>query len=241
MRYSNLEVLKMALKIKLTKEQYEALSDALKAEYVADGEGYRLDADFEDTGALKRAKDREAQLRRDAEQKLKEATDALDALSGDDAKKKGDIVTLEKSWQGKLDKLTNESEAKIKTLTGHVTKNLVDKVATEIATKISKAPSILSRFIKDRLAVDFEGDEPKTRVLDKEGKPSALTLDELANEFVANKDFADIIIGSKASGSAKPSNQNPPSGANSDKTADLSKMSPMELANHLKESKANQS
>ena len=66
----------MALKKKLTKEEHSKLSDHLKAEYIedGDGDGFRLDIDGdEDTGALKRAKDREAQLRRDAEAKLREA------------------------------------------------------------------------------------------------------------------------------------------------------------------------
>ena len=55
----------MALKKKLTKAEYEKLSEHIKAEYIEDGDGFRLDIDGdEDTGALKRAKDREAQLRR---------------------------------------------------------------------------------------------------------------------------------------------------------------------------------
>jgi hypothetical protein len=68
----------MALKKKLTKEEYSKLSDHIKAEYIEDGDGFRLDIDGdEDTGALKRAKDREAQLRRDAEAKLREAQEEL--------------------------------------------------------------------------------------------------------------------------------------------------------------------
>ena len=94
----------MALKKKITKEDHAKLSDALKSEYVEDGDGFRLDVDGEeDTGALKRAKDREAQLRREAEAKLREAQEQLDALGSDDARKKGDIATLEKSWQKKIE------------------------------------------------------------------------------------------------------------------------------------------
>ena len=86
----------MALKKKLTKAEYEKLSEHIKAEYIEDGDGFRLDIDGdEDTGALKRAKDREAQLRRDAEAKLREAQEELDRINGDDARKKGDIATLE--------------------------------------------------------------------------------------------------------------------------------------------------
>ena len=231
----------MALKKKLSKAEYDKLSDAIKAEYIEDGDGFRLDIDGdEDTGALKRAKDREAQLRRDAEAKLREAQEELDRINGDDARKKGDIATLEKSWQKKLDDTKAEYEGKVSKLTTHTTKTLVDNVATQIATKISNAPALLLPHIKSRLQADFEGDSPVTRVLDKDGKPSAMTVEELAAEFVANKDFSAIITASKASGGAgKPSNNNG-GGApnNSDKPADLASMNPAQLAEHIKASKA---
>ena len=231
----------MALKKKLSKAEYDKLSDAIKAEYIEDGDGFRLDIDGdEDTGALKRAKDREAQLRRDAEAKLREAQEELDRINGDDARKKGDIATLEKSWQKKLEDQKAEYEGRVGKLTAHTTKTLVDNVATQIATKISNAPALLLPHIKSRLQADFEGDSPVTRVLDKDGKPSAMTVEELAAEFVANKDFSAIITASKASGGAgKPSN-NSGGGApnNSDKPADLASMNPAQLAEHIKASKA---
>ena len=231
----------MALKKKLTKEEYSKLSDHIKAEYIEDGDGFRLDIDGdEDTGALKRAKDREAQLRRDAEVKLREAQEELDRINGDDARKKGDIATLEKSWQKKLEDQKAEYEGKLGKLTSHTKTQLVDNVAQQIASKISNAPALLLPHIKARLAADFEGDSPVTRILDKDGKPSAMTVEELSAEFVANKDFSAIITASKASGGAgKPSNSNG-GGApnNSDKPADLASMNPAQLAEHIKASKA---
>lgn len=231
----------MALKKKLTKDEHSKLSDHLKAEYIEDGDGFRLDIDGdEDTGALKRAKDREAQLRRDAEAKLREAQEELDRINGDDARKKGDIATLEKSWQKKLEDQKSEYEGKLGKLTSHTKTQLVDNVAQQIASKISNAPALLLPHIKARLAADFEGDAPVTRILDKDGKPSAMTVEELSAEFVANKDFSAIITASKASGGAgKPSNSNGGSAANnSDKPADLASMNPAQLAEHIKASKA---
>lgn len=231
----------MALKKKLTKEEYAKLSDHIKAEYIEDGDGFRLDIDGdEDTGALKRAKDREAQLRREAETKLREAQEQLDALGNDDARKKGDIQTLEKSWQKKLEDQKAEYEGKLGKLTSHTKTQLVDNVAQQIASKISNAPALLLPHIKARLAADFEGDAPITRILDKDGKPSAMTVEELSAEFVANKDFSAIITASKASGGAgKPSNNNGGGAPNhSDKPADLASMNPAQLAEHIKASKA---
>ena len=43
----------MALKTKLGKADYDALEESLKAHYVADGENYKLDADYEDVTGLK--------------------------------------------------------------------------------------------------------------------------------------------------------------------------------------------
>jgi hypothetical protein len=234
----------MALKKRITKAEHEKLTDVFKAEYIEDGDGFRLDVDGEeDTGALKRAKDREAQLRKDAEKRAKEAEDKLAELDTTEARKKGDIETLEKKWKADLDAEKAAHEGTKTKFQGIFKKNLVDAKATEIATKISKVPSLLARVIKDRLTVDFDGDEPTTKVLDAAGKPSALTLEDLQKELVANPDFADIIIASKASGGAgKPNQQGggapANSGGNADKPADLASMNPKDLAAHIEAKKA---
>jgi hypothetical protein len=231
----------MALKKRITKEEHAALAAHFKTEYIEDGDGFRLDIEGgeEDTGALKRAKDRESQLRREAEAKLKQAQDALDALGTDDAKKKGDIATLEKAWQKTADETKAAYEARIGKLTAHTTKTLVDNVAAQIAHKISTAPALMLPHIKARLQADFEGDEPVTKVLGADGKVSALTLDQLQAEFVANKDFSSIIVASKASGGAgKQTTVGGAANNQQQQPADLSKLSPAALAAQLKEGKA---
>lgn len=238
----------MALKKKLTKAEFEKLNEAFKSEYIEDGEGYRLDVEGEeDTGALKRAKDRESQLRKDAEEKLKLAQESLDKITGDDARKKGDIETLEKSWNTKKDleisSLKTGYEERINKLSTYTQKNLVENVAMQIASKISKSPALILPHIKARLQADLDGETPSTVILDASGKASALTIDQLSAEFVANKDFASIIIGSRASGSANLGDKNKGSAfnqnRNNDKPDDLSKMNPQQLAAYLKESKDN--
>lgn len=228
----------MALKKKLTKAEYEKLSDALKSEYISDGDDYKLDLDGdEDTGALKRAKDRETQLRRDAEKKAKELEEQLAAISDTDARKKGDIETLEKSWQKKEGETKAAYDARIAKLEGHIKTSLVDNVASQIAHKISSAPALILPHIKARLAADLEGDAPTTRVLDKDGKVSALSVEDLTKEFVANKDFSSIIIGSKASGGGAPKGSFDKSGGattQSDKPTMLSQLKPHELAAELR-------
>lgn len=231
----------MAMKKKLDKDGYNKLSEDMKKEYIADGDGYKLDlTDDEDIGPLRRALEREKAAAGTSKARVAELEAELEALNSNDAKKKGDIATLEKQWQKKLDDQKNEFEGKNGKLTAHIKTQLIDNVASSIAGKISTSPAILLPHIRARLVADFDGDTPVTKVLDKDGKPSTATLEDLQKEFVANKDFSAIIVASKASGGARPAsnangggapnNQNPP--------ADMSKMSPKQLSEHIAAVKA---
>lgn len=233
----------MKLKKKVSAKQHAELDDALKSFYIEKDGDFVLDLDGDDdTGELKRAKDRESQRRKEAETKARELQEKLDGLDNADARKKGDIETLEKSWQGKNDSLKAEYETKLKAKDAYLQKMLVDSVAGEISSQISKKPNVLKLHIKQRLLADLDGDEPKTKVLDKDGKPSAMTIEELKQEFVANDDFADIIIGSKATGSGAGSDgRGQPKGNGAAnfgaENKPLANASPAELAAHLKANK----
>lgn len=194
----------MALKRKIDKDTYAKLSDEMKTLYVASGSDYVLDA--EDAEELKNAKDREKQRARDLERERDEALNKLaeieEAKKQEEAKKAGDVAALEKSWKERAAKekepLVNEN----KKLRDLMVKSLVDGTANTIAQEISTVPSLMSRALRDRLTVDFEGDEPTLRILGADGKPSALTTEDLKKEFVANKEYSGIIVGSKATGSS---------------------------------------
>jgi hypothetical protein len=197
------------LKSRLTKAEFDALPDALKEYYKAEGDVYLLQSD--DAAELRAAKDREAEARRDAEaerDRLKAekaeaervAREAADEAARERAKKDGDISALETSWQAKVDAAKNEGKAEADKLRNMLTDLLVDKEALRIANEISTSPKLIEPHIRKRLKAELDGDKPKTRVLDAAGEPSALSLEELQQEFVANADFAAIIKGSDASG-----------------------------------------
>lgn len=193
----------MALKLKLTKAEFDKLPADVKAEYLPDGDAYKLDVDgIEDTGALQRAKQRETEARKSAEKKLEELETQMEELRSAAGKKGEDIAKLEKGWKDKLAEVETNSKTEREKLQGHIRSQLVDNVASTLANKLSKSPVLLLPHIKARLMADFDGDKPVTKVLGADGKPSALTLEQLEAEFVANKDFASIIVGSRASGGA---------------------------------------
>jgi hypothetical protein len=230
----------MALKRKIDKAAFDKLPSDIKTEYMEKDGAYVLDIDGdEDTGALKRSKDRETQARKDAEKERDELRAQLDETADLGARKKGDIETLEKAWKKKSDDAEAAANAKIAKLTAHTSKTLIDGTAATMAAKISTVPGLMSKAIRDRLTVDYEGDEPTLRILGPDGKPSAMTIDQLSQEFVANKEFSSIIVGSKASGggAAKDGFSKTNGGAGqqqtTDKPASYSSMSPRDLAASL--------
>jgi len=198
------------LKLSLSKAEYDALNAALKVEYKADGENFVLDVvgGIEDPGELRRAKQREVEARKLADTENTTLKTKLTDLQGKHDQllaAKGDIATLESSWQSKLDAAKHEHETKFTT---EITKRdrfiestLVDSVANAMAAELSGENSIvLLPHIKARLKAELTGDTPLTRVLDKDGKVSALSVEDLKKEFAGDKRYAPIIIASKASG-----------------------------------------
>jgi len=118
------------------------------------------------------------------------------------AKKSGDVEALEKSWQ---DKLTAETSSRDEQLTSYQ-KTISDMTAGSTARKMAAelalpgSADVLLPHIKGRLNVDMSGDSPLVRVLDVDGKPSAMSIDDLRKEIEANKAFAPLLLGSMASG-----------------------------------------
>lgn len=195
----------MALKTKITAAEHAALADNLKSEYKLVGTDYLLETD--DLTELRNAKDREVQARKDAEaerDRLKAEKDAADAevqaAKDEAARKKGDVAAIETSWQAKLEAAKVEGEAKAAKLQTQLDNLLVANKAKDIANEISTTPDLIEPLIAARLKAETEGDVAITRVLDANGKPSAMSLDDLKKEFIANPRFAVIIKGSGGQG-----------------------------------------
>lgn len=195
--------------MKLTKEQYENLPEALKALYVADGDGYSptfktAEQVEEEVSGLKAnnqklvdEKRAEAEKRTAAEKAEREARDAA-------ARKNGDIEALDASWQQKFAEYDNQNKGKLESYHKQITALTLGSAAKDLSSKLfGKSASIMQRHIEDRLSLE-EGEDGalKVRVL-KDGKPSALTLEDLDKEFRANADFAPFLAGTPSGGLPK--------------------------------------
>ncbi|EJA5988802.1 hypothetical protein OD507_005285 [Salmonella enterica] len=196
----------MTLKFRITKEEFDELTEEQQALYGESGEGYQIAIEgLPDTSALDGLKLKVEELlsEKKAEQKKREEAEAeAEKERLEKLKKSGDIESLEKSWQEKLEKAEQDSRAKIDALNTSIHKMLVDNVALDLATSLcGEAAPVILPHLKTRLTVETDSDgNPVTRVVDSAGKLSAASLDDLKKEFTENKLFSALIIDSKASG-----------------------------------------
>lgn len=188
----------MALKKKLTKEQFAALSADLQKEYKADGESFVLDVEGDDSVDWQKKRNIEAEHREKAERKAAALQDQVDGLLRG-AIPKDDVAALETSWKTKLTDAETKHAHEIAELNGVIATSTVTNVANDVA-QIFLAPAAMVPMIRGRLKSEIVNGVATTRVLDKNGQPSALTVEDLKNEFKADASLAPVIVGSKASG-----------------------------------------
>lgn len=224
----------MSLKLKL--ETLDGLDESLQGFYKESDDGFVLDVDgLEDTGALKRAKDHEKEARKAAETKLSELQAKLDEIEEGKARKSGDIEALENSYKEKLSKRESELSGKIEELTAKINNGLINQTAGELGSMALKgSESALAKLVKDRLSVDASSGEAKLVILDEQGKPSAMTVDEYKEEIRNNPAYAPLLSGSGASGSGATGSKGGGSAS-----IDWNKATPQEKVAYLKSKRGN--
>jgi len=142
----------------------------------------------------------------DAAKAAKEAEASALAAKEEAAKKSGDVGALEKSWQAKLDAATKGFTDQLAKANGSIKDLTAGAQARALAAELAM-PGLsdgLMPHINSRLTVEFTDDGPVTRVLDKNGKPSAMSIDEFKAEIKSTEYLAPMLLGSKANGSGKP-------------------------------------
>lgn len=214
------------MKFTISKEEYDALEDSQKALYKESGDIYQLAVDgLPDVTGLQKKVDELLDEKKKEQQKRKEAEELAKKAAEEQAKKNGDVEALEKSWAEKLAAKEQELMTQINDRDSRLKTLLVDNVAQSLSVKLAgDSAAVLMPHIRSRLIVE----DGKTRIIDNDGKPSALTLDDLEKEFRNNKLFAPIVIGSKATGTGGNSSQSVPSG-NGKKWSDYSEAERIQL------------
>lgn len=160
-------------------------------------------------------------------QEKSEARKAAEKAAEEAAKKNGDVEALEKSWREKLEAETKERDGKLTEYQQMINKMTVGAQAQKLAADMALPGSagILLPHIEGRLSVEMKDGLAIVRVLDKDGKPSALSVDDLRKEIEGDAAFAPILVGSKASGSGAPGGKGE-AGAKTMSRADFDQLDP---------------
>lgn len=130
----------------------------------------------------------------------KEAKEAADKAAMEAAKKGGDLEALEASWKKKLEESVAAKESELGQYKQMVNSLTVGATATKLASEVfGEHAELMLPHVQSRLSVELAENKPSVRVL-VDGKPSALTVDDLAKELRNNPRMAAFVVGSKANG-----------------------------------------
>lgn len=200
------------IKKRISKEEYEALSDEDKGFYDASGDEFVFAV--EGMRRMKEGKDREAQKHTETVAALNEEKRRNDELQAkldehEDGKLKSETERQIKSFERQIEKLTKEKDANAaehKALLDTFAQKFKEEKIMSIANTISSQPAVAAHILRTLVDVDFEDGSINYTYKDAEGNvKAAWGADDLIKSIMENKDYAGIIKSdSKASGSTTP-------------------------------------
>jgi chromosome segregation ATPase len=199
---------KMALKYEL--DTIDDLDESVKSFYEKDEESgkYRLsleDGPEDKSRELTKLQESIAALEAKNQEILSERAKAkkkAEEAAREAARKAGDVESLEKSWQEKLNAVSSEKDETIKSYEKTIYDLTVKTAASQLASKLALQGSadVLLPHIERRLQVENKEGKALIRVLDEKGNLSANSLADLEKEILSTKAFAPILQGPKSSG-----------------------------------------
>lgn len=224
-------------------DSLENIDETLQGLYEQTDTGYQLkvtgipEPEKEDLSGLKNKVDELLREKKAASQKAREAAEEAEAARLEAAKKGNDTEALDKSWQEKFNAREVELKKELEELSGTLVKLTSGQTATKIAAEIAVQGSadVLLPHLERRLRTEFRDGSPVTVVLDKDGKPSAMSVDELKAEFQNSAAFAPLIVGTKANGAGRTGgNESSGAGVNEVSRSEFDRMNQAQRANFAK-------
>lgn len=222
--------------LQLELDSLDGVDESVKTLYTEKDGKFRLEVDgLPDVDGLKKKVDELLSEKKTAAQKAKDAQEELEREKRKKAMESGDTETLRKSYDEKIALLKTDSETKLTQLESQIATLTAGADAVKLAGSLAiktkgsdgkeySTMDVLLPHIKSRLSIETQNGMPKTVVLDREGKPSALTLDDLQKEFQNDPRFAPLILGSAANGAGHQGN----GGGGGSGDVDLMKLKPVE-------------
>lgn len=156
----------------------------------------------EDTTGLRNKVEELLREKKDEKARREQAEEAARIAAEEAARKNGDTEALDRSWNEKYTKALGEKDQTLTALQAQVHALTVGATAARLAGELAVQGSsaVLQRLIEPRLSMEMRDGKPVVVVLDNEGRPTALTPDELKNEIISDAALAPLVAGSKATG-----------------------------------------
>ena len=230
------------MKYQVTASEYTDLSEDVQKNYGSEKDGkhtMKVDGmpEIPDVAGLKLKNSELLTEAKDAKIERDQARKDLQKATNKKAKEDGDMDALEKSWQEKFDTATGELSTERDGLLSTLRKEKVHSTAVELSTLLAVKGSsdVLLPHIESRLNMEIKDGVAVTTVLGKDGKPSALTVDELGKEIANDESFAPVIEASRAAGGGANGTQS--GGAAQTKTATKAQWADMNPSQKMEFSK----
>lgn len=192
--------------MKISKATYEALPEELKKAFTKVDGSDEYDNGEESATGLKTALQKEKEEKAAIKAKL-DAADAAKASEIEAAKKKaleearekGDFKAVEDDYKARIKALEDANKKAAKEREDAIKGEAVNKHVDELA-KMFVSPALAKSFIKSRLTAELVDGEPIVRVLDKDGKASAASVEDLKKEYLTDSELKSSLVASKGSG-----------------------------------------
>ena len=215
----------MALKLKITADEYKAMAEGIRGLYEEKDGGYVLSVEgIEDTSGLKSALDKERKARSDYEklakafQGLGKSPEEISELikAHDDAEKgkleqKGEWDKLKVQLLEGQKKALEVKDSEIQKMRTALESYLIDASATEAIAAAKGIPQLLLPHVKGAVKVVEEEGKYHVRILGTDGSPRVnakgeyLGIKDLVTEMKSNEIFGRAFEGSATTGGGAPS------------------------------------
>ena len=200
----------MALKTKIGKADFDKLPDALKTEYIADGEGYKLDADYEDVTGLKNKsaellaeiKKQKALLEKYGDldpDAAKAALDAKEAAENDKLKAAGAFEELKKKLEERHAKELEQATAERDRLIGNLKRERLQNYLVEKGVLADRAAYALVDINEQ---IELASDDSGFSLRLKGGIGDAKELETVVEGLKAKSPFLFAANGAQGSGAS---------------------------------------
>ena len=204
--------------MKITKEQYEALPDSLKAFFKPSGDGYEgnihSDSDVEkQTSGLKSKNDELLGKLKASSEKVSELEAANHDLTVQATKGNGNAEALENSYKSRIEKIEKEAAARESALSSEINEITAGSAAKSLASKLfGPKADLLLHHVAKRVSSEVNKDGKRfIRVLDEDGNATSSSIDDLAKEFSESDRFRGEIVKQPSSTGVPPISPKPTS------------------------------